>query len=117
MAFRLPTLNLLCNIWTNTGIPPIPVARAANVPCQLAPDRTILFTTGFAVRSIMQVLKVAAGTDIRGTQQSTGTDLIELPAGSACYYTVWAVGDMARGFPNEYRYGLITFAAGPTPLP
>lgn len=36
----------------------------------------------------------------------TGADLIEVPLGSAIYYTIVAVYDTAKGFGNEYRVGM-----------
>jgi hypothetical protein len=62
-------------------------------------------------------MRVPAGTDLRGNLSTTQRDLVEVPAGSGRYYEVWVVDDVAKGFFNEYRQGLILAIAQPTPLP
>jgi hypothetical protein len=117
MAFRIPTFNLLCNVWTNSAIPPPGAPRLANLPCQITPDKVVVTGVSGGPIKFVMLIKVSARTDLRGTVQSTGTDLIELPAGSGVYYTVYSVSDVARGFPNEYRQAAAQLVAGPTPLP
>jgi hypothetical protein len=118
MAFRIPQFNLSCNIWHNPTIPPMGLPDLPNVPCQLTVDGHLIgtFAGGF-LPILMPLIKVQAGTDVRMAGMTGGGDAIECPAGSARYYHVWTVEDVAKGFPNEYRLALVTMQAPPTPLP
>jgi hypothetical protein len=113
MAFRIPTFNLTCNIWTdwtNQPIYPIVAApRLSLVPCQLREMRTaFLATTG---QGMYMLLVLPKGTDLRGGNRFTGVfvsgDAVEVPSGSGRFYECDAVDDVAKGFPNEYRTGAI----------
>jgi len=119
MAFTVPTFNLLCNIWT-AGMGPPAAPRLANVACNLAWGRrvqTLTVGSGF----VPMVLLLPAGTDVRFSRNATGPDTIECPAGTGRYYTVLAVDDLGKGFPNEHRGAAIeaitTFGLWPTPIP
>jgi len=117
MAYTIPTFNLICDLYTGPPgvIPPVGPARLT-VLVNLSPGRRVMMpSAGFLV--LMEVL-LPAGTDIRGGMSATGSDIIELPQGSARYYKVLGVDDVAKGFANEYR---IAWCAQqppqPTPLP
>lgn len=53
-------------------------------------------------------LLVPAGTDLRDLSQGIPhTDIIEVPQGSGRWYTSTFVDDVAKGFPNEYRFAVL----------
>jgi len=119
MSFRIPTFNLLCNIWHGGGIPPAGMPDISDVPCQLAWDRigsTMTGGTSLAAFHCM-LIRVAKGTDLRGKISSSGTDVVECPAGSGRYYAIGWVDDVAKGFANEFRQGIGILTQCPTPLP
>lgn len=118
MPFAAPQFNLLCNIWGGNVVPPVGLPRIANQLCQLAWDRTagVPFLVGANIVHVM-LLRVPAGTDLRDQLSATFQDVVEVPAGSGRFYTCWRVDDVARGFPNEYRQGLLRLVQHPTPLP
>lgn len=120
MAFRVPTLNILCNIGTPPipnvpGIPAFP-SRLRDVPCQLSQGRrSRSFSTGGTTTPGVPVqtcqLAVAKLTDIRGPQDTVSFDMVEVPVGTGRWYTVYFVDDVGRGFPNEHRVaGIIALA-------
>jgi hypothetical protein len=117
--FRIPTFNLLCNVWHNGAlvVPPVGPPDIALLVCQLAWDLSAdLLVVPAGGKSAMK-LRVPAGTDLRQLLSSTGADEVEVPAGSGRYYRCMAVDDVAKGFPNEFRQALIVFVGVPTPLP
>lgn len=114
---RLPTFNLLCNIWF--GIQPLPPVAVPNLPllaCQLVPGE---FVYGAAILGGM-FLKVPALTNVQYVRPFPlfGADIVECPAGSAHYYQVVYVNDVGKGFPNEYRFiRMQDVGVVPTPIP
>jgi hypothetical protein len=121
MAFRVPTFNLLCNVWSGTAAsPPLAPAgapRIVGVPCNLRVGRIIEDAAPYGVQ-----LSVAALTDIRFTGLGgLRGDNVEVPAGSGRFYQVYTGDDVGKGFPNEYRlFGLskVSFQAiWPVPFP
>lgn len=106
MAYRLPTFNLMCNIWTGpVFIFPPPGPPRLTVACQLR-----MYKTGFTIGRVGATANGAvsiltpARTDIRpGIGFWPIADCVECPAGSGRFYLVAVVDDVARGFANEYR--------------
>lgn len=114
MAFRLPTLNLTCNIYS--GASPAgtwPGARGAlrlsAVACQLTYGRRVnVASTGgtgtVGVPLMAMSLLLVKLTDIRGLQDDAASpDWVECPAGSGRFYVVAWVDDIGKGFSNEHR--------------
>ncbi len=107
MAFRVPTFNLVCNIFTGANFlnPPRVV-----VACQLAFGRRQEWVCNFqagSANSLCPLLLVPALTDLRGFVKSGTLDGVEVPAGSGRKYVCRDVEDVAKGFSNEYRVGLL----------
>jgi len=118
MAFRLPTFNLLCNIWHSAAFPVAGVPDISDQACQLAWDRTADTVIIVGLNRIHAMkLRVPKLTDLRGLLSTTNQDTVEVPSGSGRWYQVWIVDDVAKGFTNEYRQGLIFPVQQPTPLP
>src|ERR1700687_3457715 len=106
MPFRVPTFNLAVNIWRSTNS--VYAAPDVQTNGNLSPAGK-----GYPVRAIgmlastpsnYMLLRLPAGTDIRPTANSVAGDTVECPAGSKRFYTVTGVDDVARGFPNQYRF-------------
>lgn len=125
MSFKLPTFNLLCNIWTGYGTGgPFPIVIAptfAGVPCQL---RLIPNSFDFNSGTVHMYLALPALTDIRPPNGQTGVphlgDCVEVPGGTGRYYAVTAVDDRAKGFLNEYRVAMLAYdpnKVGKWPIP
>lgn len=119
MAFHLPTFNLTCNIDTMPvpdvpGIPPGPY-RIQAAPCQLTYGRrTNSMSTGGtnAQGALAQGMNLLLPmlTDVRGPQDTVSPDMVEVPAGSGRWYSVYFVDDIGKGFTNEHRSaGLLAF--------
>lgn len=113
---RLPTFNLLCNVWHGVvPIPPIGAPNIANLPCQLTQGERVV--TSLTVGGIGYLL-VPKGTDVRDTHQVGGADTVECPAGTGRYYQIFYLDDVGKGFPNEYRQCVVNKVGGwPTPVP
>lgn len=112
MAFILPTFNIICNVKTCPvpGVASKPVApyRLTNHACQLTYGRrTNAMSTGgtlaAGVLSQGMNLLLPAGTDIRGPQDTVSFDMVEVPAGTGRWYSVFFVDDIAKSFSNEHR--------------
>lgn len=126
MGFRVPAFNLVYNVWSRADVPAGPIdpltlgpPRATDLECQLraagkqstAQDEQTYWVFSWA-------LLAPPAADLRDSFNSGGPDLVELPAGSGRWYTVVAVDDVAKGFPNEYRIAFIMKnAPWPTPIP
>lgn len=112
MPFIIPTFNLLCNIAPPVadGIPALPAGptRIFDQPCALVYGKRVNVAstggTGFAgiPLQVMNLL-LPALTDIRGPQDTTSFDQVEVPAGSGRWYWVAFVDDIGKGWPNEHR--------------
>jgi len=119
MAFKLPTFNLTCNIYTNRNFSVSP--RLSSLCC-LAIGRRVQVPAsgGTATRGVvifdMQLL-LPKLTDIRFVLNTTHQDGVEVPAGSGRKYDVEWVEDAGKGFPNEHRVAWIYMTQCPTPLP
>lgn len=132
MGYRLPTFNLMCRIWRQTTwnaayppgpIPPPDVTSACNL--------TYGEKTSLAGIANTMYLLLPKGTDVRdGFKEQIGVggnDVVEVPSGSGEYYLVSDVGDVGKGFPNEYRcasiftilngIGGVQLPAWPVPYP
>jgi len=128
VAFDPPTFNLLCNVWHQVPDPPALPAGApniANLPCNLRILKTadVITTQGSQPTAFIAVPK---GTDLRvlvgwRSLRAPGgtTPIIECPAGTGRIYQIFAIDDVAKGFPNEYRFALVTQVEciGGPPLP
>ena len=120
MAFRLPSFNLLCNITTCDvanvpAIPTLPI-RLPNQTCQLCYGRRVnVASTGgtstVGILSIAMTLLVPPLVDVRGPQDVTSADMVEVPAGSGRWYFVVAVDDIGKGFANEHRTAVMSALA------
>ena len=129
MGFRVPTFNLVCNVWSRADVPAgpvdigtLPAPRIADLACQLrnwgklstGQDELNYWIFG-------SELLVEAGTDLRDNFSWDGVainkpDFVEVPAGSGRGYTIVQVDDVAKGFPNEYRVAII-FKNAKWPIP
>jgi hypothetical protein len=128
MAYSVPPMPLRCNIYNfaavtfgTSGSPGSANTfssgpRVANVPCNLAPGLRVIAQQGNSV-----VILLPASTDVRDSwaiNVNGQEDVIEVPAGSNCVYSVQFVSDFGKGFPNEHRYAIINRAGTvPQPLP
>lgn len=117
MAYVLPTYNTPVNITTGGGGP----LRIAGLKCNLAfGSRVNVTSTGgtsaLGVPLLFMYLLLPKGTDIRGPLQTTGSDIVEAPAGSGRFYTVEFVDDVGKGFDNEHRLATLKQLSMPTPL-
>jgi hypothetical protein len=120
MAFRLPTFNLTCNIWRASAGQPPSGAPVVTVQCQLRPTRRSIYRTVSAGPfQLVEEILMPKLTDVRSLAGAGSSDTIECPAGSGRFYGVLGVDDVAKGFPNEYRWALVVQAgyAGGWPYP
>jgi hypothetical protein len=110
--FRVPTFNLTVNLFrapSTFGDPPDATFKAV----LSAGRRSMLALVGPSVLGSLNLLQEVmelmcpAGTDIRGTATNGLSDMVEVPAGSSRFYPVLWVDDIGKGFPNEYRLGVI----------
>jgi len=122
VAYRLPDFGLTCNVFTGGPVPPILPPRLSP-PCNLAYGKrvslsgfpTTFFNPNVAYPSQLLLPKL---TDVRGPQNGTGPDVIEVPAGSGRWYGVLRVEDLGKGYSNEHRMCLIQpVGTWPTPIP
>lgn len=121
MGFRLPIFNILCNISQPDApsVPGIPTApyRIVDEPCQLTYGRRVQVasTGGTATPGVLVLamnLLLRPLTDVRGPQDVTSFDMVEVPAGSGRWYQVVGVDDIGKGFSNEHRTASIFSLAG-----
>jgi len=130
MAFKVPTMNLVCDIYTfgDYGINP---PRITGLHCQW---RTVakLSSYGDVIGGFFSFLSteliVPAGTDIRGYDENPAGSMDTavlvgpippLPAfAQPLPFQVSFVYDVAKGFTNEYRVGVINkVRPWPVPIP
>lgn len=121
MPFRLPTFNILCNVFPMTvpNVPSVPInpPRLADQMCQLTYGRRVnVASTGGTDEAGVPLqamnLLLPPGTDIRGPQDTVSADMVEVPSGSGRWYWVYFVDDIGRGFSNEHRTAGIFALAG-----
>lgn len=103
MGYKLPTFNLLCNIWDAYDFavdPPAIDPSFPNVPCNLQYARKMHYPGN----GIMFLL-LPKGTDVEDATllANSVVDIVEVPAGSKRWYCVMSVDDVMKGFPTEYR--------------
>lgn len=112
MAVFAPDFNILCNVWRLPNA--FPAAPDFQFSCQLyLASRGLLdITPGVPGQWVPPIyLRLPAFTDIRPVDQ------VECPAGTGRLYLVRWVEDLHKGFPNEYRVGVLEQTAQPFPLP
>lgn len=118
MAYSTPQMPLTINIWTK-GIGPPALPRITS-PAQLrgiGHPQPIQASVAPSVTLVM-LLCLPQGTDIRDGSVVSGEDTIECPAGSGRMYVCRFVDDIAKGFANEWRFALIAkIHPWPTPIP
>lgn len=94
MAYVVPAMPTACRIWTR-GVSVLLPPRVITI-CQLR------FNPGLTAQNYVALL-LPAGTDIRGSYHTGGSDLVEVPAGSGRFYTCVWMDDTAFGFTNQHR--------------
>lgn len=108
MSFRIPTFPLFCRIYQAQGNGPFPLAGGVQAPCQLLLRKDGLVAgLGSGTGVSPMLLLLPKGTDIRPTHNAVLADAVQVPDGSGNYYGVSFVGDVAKGFLNEYRVAAI----------
>lgn len=110
-AYILPTFNLSANVWHGKTQADAPAGLGAP---DLTTDCNLQFGKKAASGSGQEMwLLVPKLTDIRdGMFFPFDTfDVVECPAGSGRWYTLYMVDDVAKGFPNEYRAGAMLKAS------
>jgi hypothetical protein len=122
MAYVIPSFNLSANIW-RFGHNPLTTDPDTDSVCALVYGRRVQtlailssrlpneFTTPPGEVMTMDLL-LPAGTDIRGTQDTVGCDIVEVPAGTGRYYWSLTVDDIGKGWPNEHRIAKIVAVLG-----
>lgn len=118
VAYRLPTFNLIVNLWHGGNVPP--AAPDLVTIGNLTPGRRHITPYALGPAGAQDLanmyLLLPAGTDIRDSKGGTGDDLAEVPAGSGRFYMVRFVDDVASGFANEHRFAQLA-GLGPWPVP
>lgn len=122
--YTVPDFNQLCEIYTllPTYDFTTKVSRGV-VECQLRGYGRLTRQTSlnFFNNRLIEMgfgLLVPAGTDLRDECTDPGVaDCVEVPADSGRFYLVDGVDDVAKGFPNEYRLGILVKVAGPGLMP
>jgi hypothetical protein len=107
-----PDFNIDAFIWRTPIVPP--GTPDVDTDCQLyiASRGLVDITPGDSTAWVPPIyLRVPALTDIRPTDQ------VECPQHSGRMYSVRWVEDAHKGFPNEYRVGLLEQTSQPFPLP
>jgi hypothetical protein len=119
--YTLPTFNLVCDVFTpaaaNVLVPAGAIIREVDLPCNLAWGRRVnVASTGGTMAPGVPLTAVTLllpkGADVRGPQDITSADVIEVPAGSGRWYGVYAVDDIGKGFANEHRAAVLLACAG-----
>lgn len=129
MAYRLPTFNLMCDIYSPVAFPgPLVVPRLSS-ECNLQFSRRVSpvaqFEVDYDFAGLAMWLLLPPGTDIRSWACWAPTwdigDVVEVPQGSGRIYIVQGVDDVGKGFSNEFRCASIgvtpNFGAWPSPIP
>lgn len=118
MAFSPPTYNLVCNIWRYGGGPPSPpdvvcVGNLAYGKRESVPWRGD--TVERSGRGAMWLL-IPPTVDIRDTKDPSGSDVVEVPAGSGRIYDVAWTDYAGTGFSNMHIFAEL-LDRGPWPVP
>lgn len=110
MAYTLPTFNLTCALYTNTGTWSTRGLHRSIEDCNLAYGRRVEIYNAFEgdnSASVFMSLLLPAGTDVRDLKCSAAEDWVEVPTGSNRWYQVTSVDDIGKGFSNEHRCATI----------
>lgn len=105
MAFRVPTFNLVVNVWSAPAL--VSAAPTRVLMGNLTNGRRLTFggeelaSANYCVLAMFLLLPKLSR--IRGSYITDYGDAVEVPAGSGRFYIVAGVDDVAKGFPNEYR--------------
>lgn len=112
MSFSVPTFDLVCDIYSGPWLSKS--LRLPGHPCNLACGKRVQqqfldspFIGGSGAASLVMGLLLPALTDLHDEYQGFPPDVIECPAGSGRWYQLQAFDDVGKGFPNEYRLGLV----------
>lgn len=118
MAFVLPTFNLDYNLWHGPSVPPSDPVDATGV-CQLrGANHTAACVNPTSALAAQAYALFGPLEDVRDQNNPNGSDFIEIPAGSARYYQIMVVDDVAKGFTNEHRYAILNkYGFWPIPIP
>ncbi len=132
MSYTLPVFPLPVDVYSG---PWLAKSLRLSTVGNLAPGRRSLIPNlgwdgGQQVIPLDTILLVPPLTDVRdGYCAGHVADVIECPAGSGRWYSVYGVDDYGKGFANEHRYVLLnkigSFIGGtayagldwPTPIP
>lgn len=107
-----PVFNLMCSGWRPPNVPPAPSDYSLQCQLYIASRGLIDITPGNPALWVPPIyLRVPPFSDIRPD------DIIECPLGSGRLYSVRWVEDLHKGFPNEYRVGVLEQTFQPFPLP
>jgi len=121
MPYRVPVFNLTVNVWRQG----VPVTDPPDLVIQgnLTPQRRRFAQYWFSPDPLVAptwsiYLLVPKLTDLRDQYHTGGGDSVEIPAGSQRFYTIVFVEDVAKGFPNEYRFAVLAETPPwPAPMP
>jgi hypothetical protein len=128
-GFRLPTFNLVANVWRLAGTGGNYAAPDVVVACNLSLGERMNITkpvlAGQPTPAQLMWLLVPKLADVRSNFNGAQPDLVEVPAGSKRFYEVDWVDDIGKGFLNEHRAAVLRFftagnttlAGGPFPVP
>jgi hypothetical protein len=112
MPTFLPDFNLTCNMWRPPAIVTDPPTDIFNCQLYVAPKGFLDITPSQPTLWVPPIwLRLPPLTDLRPG------DEVECPAGSGRTYVTRWVEDLHKGFPNEYRVGLLEQDVQPFPLP
>lgn len=121
MAYRVPQMPILCNIWhavPSPLIPPFGPPDLTNVPCNLAlGKRCNIADEGSETEEPMNMwLLLPKATDIR-LPVGAFAGVVEVQQWSGRYYALSMVDDAGGGFANEHRFALIEALYNLWPVP
>jgi hypothetical protein len=106
MAFTVPTFNLVCDVYTGPWSTKV---LRLSPSCNLAIGRrtaqpSLDWGANAPQTHALPRLLLPALTDIRDGSCNGVQDVVEVPSGSGRWYQVLGVDDVAKGFPNEFRF-------------
>jgi len=111
MAYTVPQMNLLCDVWNAGHVPDVDDPDSENVPCQL-----YLYSRGtFPVQPCELELycpPIFLRLPIAENAVWVNGQVFEVPSESGNYYRARFKETMHRGFPNEYKVAFIVQCNG-----